>query len=83
MTPFEKIAQIFINYPPASVFWLVMKMLFLLAFLIYIAFAAMVIRQIGLMAKTLNTDFAIPIKLIAWVHLAMVILVFLLALVIL
>lgn len=83
MTPFERLTQILVDLLPVLTVWWLIKILFLLALLIYIAFAVIIIRQIGLMSKTLHTEFAIPIKLIAWIHLAAAILIFLLALVIL
>lgn len=83
MTPFDRLTQILATLLPVLTVWWLVKILFLLALLIYIAFAIIIIRQIGLMAKTLHTEFAIPIKLVAWIHLAAAILTFLLALLIL
>jgi len=83
MTPFESLMQLLVNLIPAFSIWWIVKLLFLLALLIYIAFAVIIIRQISLMSKTLHTEFAIPIKLVAWIHLAAAVLTFLLALLIL
>lgn len=83
MTPFERLTQYLVALLPVMTIWWLVKILFLLALLIYVAFAVIIIRQIGLMSKTLHTEFAIPIKLIAWIHLAAAILTFFLALLIL
>ena len=83
MTPFDNFIHLLANSATAFSIWWIVKLLFLLALLIYIAFAIIIIRQIGLMSKTLHTEFAIPIKLVAWIHLAAAILTFLLALLIL
>lgn len=83
MTPFDSFVQFLANLIPVFSIWWIVKLLFLLALLIYLAFAVIIIRQISLMSKTLHTEFAIPIKLVAWIHLAAVILTFFLALLIL
>lgn len=83
MTPFEKFIQFLAEIlPQVSIWWLV-KALFVVGLGLYIAFAVIVIRQVGLMSKTLNGKFAIPLKLISYVHLLVALAVFLLALVIL
>lgn len=63
--------------------WFVVKLFFLFAIAIYIVFAFVIVRQVGLMTKTLEIGFEIPIKLIAWGHLLFAIGTFVLALVIL
>lgn len=59
--------------------WLGAKILFLLAFLIYMIFAGVVVRQVYLMTNTLQVGFEVPIRSLAWAHLFVAIGVFLLA----
>lgn len=63
--------------------WILLKILFLVAFLIYVAFAVIVVRQVNLMIKTLNGVLNLPLKMIAWIHLLAALIVFVLAVVIL
>ena len=63
--------------------WFIAKGLFLVMLLIYVVFAIVVVRQVGLMTKTLEVGFEIPIKLLAWGHLFFAIGTFVLALLIL
>ncbi|KPJ70287.1 hypothetical protein AMJ51_02310 [Microgenomates bacterium DG_75] len=70
MSPFEKLVQFSTNFT-FSFNW-VLKALFLLAMLFYVAFGVVVIRQVSLMSKTLEGTFDLPIKIIAWVHLGMI-----------
>jgi hypothetical protein len=81
MTPFEQFIQSLASasFDP----WILVKFLFLVALLIYIAFAVVVVRQVGLMSRTLDGAFNLPLKLIAWLHLGVAIGVWVLALVIL
>jgi len=83
MTPFDDFIHSLASFITTFSVWWIVKLLFLLALLIYIAFASIIIRQISLMSKTLHTEFSIPIKMIAWIHLAAAILTFFLALLIL
>ena len=70
MSPFERLVQFSTNFT-LSFNW-VLKALFLLAMLFYVAFGVVVIRQVSLMSKTLEGTFGLPIKIIAWVHLGMI-----------
>ncbi|MDP3955122.1 MAG: hypothetical protein Q8Q15_02035 [bacterium] len=63
--------------------WDVVKVFVSFALLLYVAFAAVVVRQAGLMTETLHDQLAVFVKTIAFVHLALAILIFFLALVIL
>lgn len=83
MTPFEKFIQILAEAIPNFSIWWLVKGLFVVGLGLYIAFAVIVIRQVGLMSKTLNGEFAKPLKFISWVHLLAALVVFLLALVVL
>lgn len=63
--------------------WFFAKIFFLLAILTYVVFASVVVRQVYLMTTTLEVGFETPIRVLAWVHLAAAILIFLFALLIL
>lgn len=83
MTPADKFIEFLAALiPQLSIFWAV-KALFLVGLALYVAFAVIVLRQVGLMNKTLQTGFDLPLKLIAWIHLLGAILSFLIAWVIL
>ncbi len=64
-------------------FLAVAKIFFLVGLGIYIVFAAVVVRQVGLMTDTVEVGFEGIIKLIAWVHLLFAIFVFLTAFIVL
>lgn len=81
MTPFDRLA-LFLASLTLSI-WFLVKLLFLIGLLIYLTFAVIVIRQVNLMTRALNGGFEASLKLIAWVHLIVVIGIFLLAVVIL
>jgi len=63
--------------------WIILKILFLAALFIYVAFAVIVVRQVKLMSQTLNGVLDLPLRLISWIHLLVAITVFLLALTVL
>ena len=63
--------------------WILLKLLFLVAFLIYVAFAVIVVRQVKLMIQTLNGVLNLPLRMIAWIHLLVALIAFVLAIVIL
>ncbi len=83
MTPFDRFLQFLIKVGPSFTIWWLVKLLFLGALLVYLAFAIIVIRQTGLMTKTIDGQINLPLKLVAWLHLAATILIFLMALAIL
>lgn len=81
--PADNLIKFLINIIASfSIFWVV-KFLFLIGLLIYIAFAVIVIRQVELMARTVNGGYEAPLKLIAFIHLISAVATFLLALAIL
>ena len=63
--------------------WSIAKVFVLLALLIYIVFSLIVIRQVKLMGQTLDGKVNVAVKIVAWVHLIVVLFIFLLALIIL
>jgi hypothetical protein len=63
--------------------WLLVKLAYILAALIYLVFAVVVIRQVGLMARTLYRLWDQPLKLIAWIHFILALLAVVMALLIL
>ena len=64
-------------------FLLIGKIFALIGLGIYIVFALVVVRQVGLMTATVEAGFGLLIKLIAWAHLIFAIFVFLTAMIIL
>lgn len=79
MSPFEQV----LHFILAIQVWDVAKLFVSFILLLYIVFAFIVLRQIGLMASTLVVPIDLPIKTIAWLHLGLAIFAFLLALVML
>ncbi|MGA3291638.1 MAG: DUF5657 family protein [Candidatus Microgenomates bacterium] len=63
--------------------WILIKVLALVLLGIYLVFAFVVIRQVKLMTDTLHIGFETSAKMLSYIHLALAILVFLTALVIL
>ncbi len=67
---------------PALV-WLTLKVITLLGIAVYVVFAGVMVRQEHLMANVLEEGFEPVLRILTYVHLAMSVAVFLLALVIL
>ncbi|MFZ5932735.1 MAG: DUF5657 family protein [Patescibacteria group bacterium] len=63
--------------------WLVAKIFALVAFLIYIVFAVVVVRQVQLMTDTLEVGFETVLRFLSFAHLAFALIVFLAALIVL
>jgi len=59
--------------------WILLRILFLIAFLIYFAFAVVVVRQIDLMSRTLNDKLNFPLKVASLIHLLIALAAFVLA----
>lgn len=49
--------------------WILGKLFALLAFVIYVIFAGVVLRQVYLMTKTVSVGFELPLRTVAWAHL--------------
>ena len=63
--------------------WVLIKALALVLLAMYLVFAFVVTRQVGLMTRTLHLGFDAPAKFLAYFHLAFAVLVFFVALIIL
>ena len=63
--------------------WGVVKLFFMLAIVLYIIFAVVIVRQVKLMGQTISDKNNYLLSLIAWLHLAIALFVFLLAWIIL
>lgn len=63
--------------------WFFVKILFLIGLLVYVIFAAVVVRQVYLMIETLAVGFEAPLKGVVWIHLFIAIGVFVFALLVL
>lgn len=83
MTPFDRFLQILATIGPQLTIWLLVKILFLIGLGIYIFFAAIIIRQVALMNRTLKGTLDIGVRLLAWIHFLAAIFIFILALLIL
>ena len=49
--------------------WLIGKLFALLAFVVYVIFAGVVLRQVYLMTKTVSVGFEFRLRTLAWAHL--------------
>lgn len=54
----------------------IFRILFIVSALLYVVFAAVVIRQISIMRDTLQTPFSASLRLVGWAHLVIAVLVF-------
>jgi hypothetical protein len=63
--------------------WLILKILALILLAMYLIFSLVVVRQVKLMTDTLQLGFETGARILAYIHLAFAILVFLIAIVIL
>lgn len=62
-------------------FLILVKVVYLIGLMIYLAFGVIVVRQVGLLTKTLHGEFESVLKLVAWFHLVVALGVFILALI--
>ncbi|MGB9706499.1 MAG: DUF5657 family protein [Microgenomates group bacterium] len=83
MTPFDAFIQFLAGFIPQFSIWWLVKGLFVLGLALYLAFAVIVIRQVGLMSRTLDGEFNLPLKFVAWIHFFVALGIFLIALLIL
>ena len=79
MTPFEQTLDQLLKVD----IWVLVKIIVLIFMGIYTAFAIVVMRQVNLMTSVLNGNLNLPLKAIALIHLALAVMMFLLALTIL
>lgn len=63
--------------------WLIAKIFVLIALGLYIVFAAVIVKQVNLMIKTIKVGFEAPIKFVAWGHLLFALGIFVVATIIL
>jgi len=63
--------------------WLVVKILYLAAFLVYIGYSVVVATQVKQMASTIMTGFEKPLTLLSWLHVGGAVLAFIWALMVL
>jgi len=73
----------FISGVTVDTLWSGLKAMYLLGLGIYLIFALVMIRQVSLMTQALNGRMDLPLKLVSYIHLAMAIGIWLLALVVL
>jgi hypothetical protein len=83
MTPFDQFIQSLSLSSFDSIFWIFIKVLFVIGFTLYLFFAAVVIRQVKIMGEVIEGLFVWPLKVLSWVHLLVAIFLFLLSLIML
>lgn len=74
MAPFDNLLNFLINFIPKINFWGVIKIFVIFAFILYLGFALIIVRQVSLMSKTLDGEFKNQIKLLSWIHLIVAVL---------
>lgn len=77
--PLDDLFQYLINFN----FWILAKIFILTALGLYFLFAFVIIKEVNLMTRTVKSILTLPLKIISWVHLALVLLIFTLAVIIL
>lgn len=83
MTPFEQFIQSLSINSFDSVLWIFVKILFVIGFGLYLAFAVIIIRQVKIMGEVVEGLSIWPLRILAWVHLLVAIFLFLLTLIVL
>jgi hypothetical protein len=76
---FDQLIGFFLHFQ----IWDVVKVFLLFLLFLYLIFAGVVIKQVKLMKEALNGILDWPLTIVAWIHLSIAIVVFLLALAIL
>lgn len=62
---FDPNSPLLISMP---IVFLAFQLLFLIAFALYVIYAFVIIRQTGLMARTVSAPLEKPLKILAWIH---------------
>ena len=63
--------------------WFLVKLAYLLAILLYVGFAAVMIKQVSLMTRALDGSLNLPLRTLAWVHLGIAVGVLVMAVIVL
>jgi len=82
-TPFDNFIGFLVVFIRSLTIWSLLKFLTLSFLFLYLAFSFIIIRQGGLMSKTISFNFNSVIKFISWLHFLFALGVFFLALIIL
>ena len=80
MTPFDQFIHSLSLNSFDSLLWVFVKILFVIGFALYLAFAIIVIRQVKIMGEVIEGLSVWPLRILAWTHLLVAILIFLLSL---
>lgn len=84
MNNFDKFLSFLIEKVfPQLTFWGIVKVFVIIIFFLYLGFALVLVRQVGLMSKTLDGEFKKVLKLVSWIHLLAAVLVLLICFLIL
>lgn len=65
----ELFSPVFNVQQDVNIFWMFMKYCFVFAFLLYLMFAIIVLRQVFMMTKTFRTSAELLLKVFAFIHL--------------
>ena len=83
MTPFLPFVSNTLNLPEANeaslLFFGALKIGFLIAYLLFMIFAAVMVRQVKLMRETISTPLEPLLRLLAWIQLIVSVIVFIFA----
>ncbi len=66
-----------------AILWEVVKWFYVLGLLIYVVFASVMVKQVRQMVKTVDGDFANPLKLAAYIHFGIAVAVLFLGIIVL
>jgi hypothetical protein len=58
-----------IDFNTPSIIWTIVKIFFIVGLFVYFVFAAVVVRQIDIMTKSIKLQFELPIKILGLIHL--------------
>ena len=83
MTPFDQFIHSLSISSFDSLLWVFVKILFVIGFALYLAFAVVVVRQVKIMGEVIEGLSIWSLRILAWVHLLVAILIFLLSLIVL
>ena len=83
MTPFDQFIQSLSIDSFNSIFWVFLKILFVIGFGLYLAFAVVIVRQVKIMGEVIDGLFTWPFRILSWIHLLVAIFLFLLSLIVL
>jgi hypothetical protein len=82
MTPFEQFIHS-LSIAPVFNIWFFVKILFVIGFGLYLAFAVIIIRQVKMMVAVIEGLPVWSLRLFAWIHMGVAIFLFLMSMIVL